>query len=92
MVRFVEVVRMLWVVWVVEVLRVVDVVMVDEVIKVVGAFWPFLFSSKTCAGNTNASHPSIHVSNHQYQFNLRNCTRKLVAAILMHIMTKKGKK
>ena len=57
-----------------------------------GAFWPFLFSSKTCAGKTNASHPSIHVSNHQYQQTPRNCRKKLVAAILMQIMTKKGKK
>ena len=57
-----------------------------------GAFWPFLFFSKTCVDETNASHPSIHVSNHQYQKTPRNCRKKLVAAILMQIMTKKGKK
>ena len=57
-----------------------------------GAFWPFLFFPETCAGETNARHPSIHVFYHRYQQTPRNCQEKLVAAILMHIMTKKGKK
>ena len=56
-----------------------------------GAFWQFLRSLKTCAGETNARHSSMHVSNHRYQWTPRNCLKKLVAAILMQIMTKKAK-
>ena len=56
-----------------------------------GAFWQFLRSLKTCAGETNARHSSMHVSNHRYKWTPRNCLKKLVAAILMQIMTKKAK-
>ena len=57
-----------------------------------GAFWPFLLTPQTCAGETNARHPSIHVSNPQYQQTSRNCQAKLVAAIETQIVRKNSKK
>ena len=55
-------------------------------------FLPFLFSAKSCAGETNACHPCIHVRSHRHFQTPRNCVRKLVQAIKMQIMTKSGKK
>ena len=57
-----------------------------------GAFWSFLRTGKTCTGETNASHSSIHVSNLWHQQTPRNCFLILVAAIFVQMMIQNGKK
>ena len=57
-----------------------------------GAFWPFLFFAKSCAGETNARHSWIHVFHHRYKQTPRNCLQKLVAAIKTQIVRKNSKK
>ena len=57
-----------------------------------GAFWQFLRRLKTCAGETNARHSSMHVSNHRFQWTPRNCLNKLVAAIWTQTVTKSSEK
>ena len=56
------------------------------------AFWPFLFSLKSCAGKSNATHPSKYVVNHQHHQTPRNSLKKLLQAIWAQIMNKNGKK
>ena len=46
----------------------------------------------SCVGGTNARHSPRHAFIHCQPFHLRNSLRKLVAAILMQIVTKEGKK
>ena len=48
--------------------------------------------AKTCAGETNASHPSKHWPKHRHQQTPRNCWPKLVAAIQTQIVTKNSEK
>ena len=46
---------------------------------------------KTCAGETNASHPYKHQPKHRYQPTPRNCYPKLIAAIKTQIVLKTAK-
>ena len=54
-------------------------------------FWPFLFCLKSCAGKSNATHPSKYVVNHQHHQTPRNSLKKLLQAIWTQIMNKNGK-
>ena len=56
------------------------------------AFWPFLFCAKTCAGESNATHPSIYVVNPWQHQTPRNPWTKLLQAIQTQIMAKNGEK
>ena len=47
---------------------------------------------KTCAGETNASHPYKHQPKHRHQPTPRNCYPKLIAAIKTQIVLKNSEK